>query len=77
MLRRWLDNSVLPAFAGRVLSVDTEVAISCASLHVPDPRAERDALIGATAVVHGLTVATRNNGDFKAMNVALYDPWAA
>jgi predicted nucleic acid-binding protein len=76
VLRKWLDGNVLPAFMDRVLPVDTEVAITCARLHVPDPRSERDALIGATALVHGHTVATRNVGDFESMNVSLHDPWA-
>jgi len=75
VLRQWLDGNVLVAFTGRVLPIDTEVAVACARLHVPDPRSERDALIGATALVHGLTVATRNVSDFRAMNVAIHDPW--
>ncbi len=75
MLRAWIDDKVLPAFEGRILPVDTAVAQCCARLHVPDPRAERDALIAATALVHRLTVATRNVADFQAMGVALLDPW--
>lgn len=74
-LRQWIDSKVLPAFAGRILSVDTAVAQRCAALHVPDPRAERDALIAATALVHGLKVVTRNTADFKATGVALINPW--
>jgi predicted nucleic acid-binding protein len=77
VLRQWLDGNVLVAFRGRVLPIDTEVAVACARLHVPDRRAERDALIGATALVHGLTVATRNVSDFAPMGgVAVHDPWA-
>ncbi len=75
MLRAWIDDKVLPAFEGRILPVDTAVAQRCARLHVPDPRAERDALIAATARVHRLTVATRKIADFQAMGVALLDPW--
>jgi toxin FitB len=75
MLRAWIDGKVLPAFAGRILPVDTVVAQRCARLHVPDPRAERDALIAATALVHRLTVATRNIADFQAMGVGLLNPW--
>ncbi|MDT4834174.1 Toxin FitB [compost metagenome] len=75
MLRAWLDGHVLPGFAGRVLPVDTAVAQCCARLHVPDPRAERDALIAATAMVHGMTVATRNLVDFTPTGVALVNPW--
>lgn len=75
-LRLWLDRHVMPAFAGRVLPVDTAVAQRCARLHVPDPRAERDALIAATALVHGMTVVTRNTGDFEPTGVPLLNPWA-
>ena len=75
MLRSWIDEKVLPAFAGRVLPVDTAVAQCCARLHVPDPRAERDALIAATALVHRMTVVTRSVADFKPMGVELLDPW--
>jgi predicted nucleic acid-binding protein len=75
VLRAWLDSKVLPAFEGRILSVDTAVAQRCARLHVPDPRAERDALIAATALVHRLTVVTRNTADFKRMGVDLLNPW--
>jgi toxin FitB len=75
-LRIWLDNHVLPEFADRILPVDAFVAQRCAHLHVPDPRAERDALIAATALVHGMTVVTRNVNDFAATGVKLLDPWA-
>ena len=64
MLRNWVDNSVLSSFAGRILSIDTAVAQQCAALHVPDPQPERDALIASTAMVHGMTVVTRNVADF-------------
>jgi hypothetical protein len=75
MLRDWLDGHVLPAFAGRILDVDTAVALCCARLQVPDPCAERDALIAATAIVHGMTVVTRNVADFTATGAALFNPW--
>ena len=75
VLRAWLDQQVLPAFEGRVLPVDTAVAQRCAALHVPDPRSERDALIAATALVHGMTVVTRTVVDFAPMGVAVFNPW--
>lgn len=62
-------------FAGRILSVDVDVARVAASMHVPDRRRERDALIAATALVHGLTVVTRNVKDFAPMGVPLLNPW--
>lgn len=55
-LRNWLEDEVMDIFTSRTLDVDTETAIRTASLHVPDPAPERDALIAATAFVHGLTV---------------------
>ena len=75
LLRAWLDGQVMPAFDGRILPVDAAVARRCARLHIPDPRGERDALIAATALTHGMTVATRNTGDFASTGVALLDPW--
>jgi len=74
-LRAWIDDQLLPRFEGRILAVDTVVARRCAHLHVPDPRAERDALIAATAMVHGLTVVTRNVADFERVGVPLLNPW--
>ena len=77
MLRAWLEQHVLPEFSGRTLPVDTAVAQRCARLHVPDKRGERDALIAATALVHGMTVVTRNVVDFKPTGVATINPWGA
>ncbi|WP_063692144.1 type II toxin-antitoxin system VapC family toxin [Bradyrhizobium stylosanthis] len=75
VLRAWINDHILPRFDGRILAIDTAVAQRCAQLHVPDPRAERDALIAATALVHGLTVVTRNVGDFEPTGVTLLNPW--
>jgi len=75
-LRDWLDERVLPEFADRTLPVDSSVARRCAALHVPDPRSERDALIAATALVHGMGVVTRNVRDFEETGVELLDPWS-
>lgn len=74
-LRAWLEADVLDGYADRILPIDAAVALRSAALHVPDPRPERDALIAATALTHGLTVATRNIGDFEPMGVAIVDPW--
>jgi len=75
ILRSWLDHQVLPAFTSRILLVDQAVALRCATLHVPNPRGYRDSLIAATALVHGMTVVTRNGKDFKDTGVALLNPW--
>ncbi len=75
IFRAWLNGHVLPAFNGRVLSVDIAVAQRSARLHVPDPRPVRDALIAATALVHGMTVVTRNVADFEPTGVLILNPW--
>jgi predicted nucleic acid-binding protein len=77
ILRAWMEGHVLPAFAERILSIDISVARRCAQLHVPDPKSERDAFIAATALVHGMTVVTRNVADFTGSNVATLNPWGA
>jgi toxin FitB len=77
ILRAWMDHHVLPTFSGRILAIDTAVARRCATLHVPNPRSDRDALIAATALVHGLTVATRNVADFERTGVGVLNPWEA
>ncbi len=74
-LRAWLDGHVVPEFAERALPIDAAVALRCARLHVPDRRADRDALIAATAMIHGMTVVTRNVADFEATGVPLLNPW--
>ncbi|MGP5249498.1 type II toxin-antitoxin system VapC family toxin [Corynebacterium variabile] len=74
-LRNWLEDEVMDIFTSRTLDIDLETAIRTASLHVPDPAPERDALIAATAFVHGLTVATRNTRDLAPTGVPLVDPW--
>lgn len=77
LLSVWLHQHVLPAFSGRVLPVDTAVAQRCAALHVPDPSSDRDALIAATAMVHNMTVVTRNVADFATTGAPLLNPWDA
>lgn len=74
-LRTWMDSRLRPAFADRVLPIDDTIATRCAHLHIPDRRNEADALIAATALVHGLTVVTRNIQDFDDTGVIVIDPW--
>jgi predicted nucleic acid-binding protein len=75
LIRQWIEDRVLTAFSDRILAVDTAVARRCAGFHVPDPRPYRDSLIAATALIHGLIVATRNRADFEAMAVPVLNPW--
>ena len=73
-LRVWLTG-VRTAFAGRVLPFTEHTAPICAALHVPNQRAERDAMIAATALEHGFTVVTRNIRDFIQTGLQVLDPW--
>jgi len=75
MLRTWLNDHVLPAFAERILPVDTMVALRSARMHAPDPQPVRDGLIAATALVHGMTIVTRNVDDFISTGVMVLNPW--
>lgn len=77
ILRKWLIDHVLPSFAGRILPLDIEVARRSAALNVPDRVSERDGFIAATALVHRMTVVTRNTAAFRRTGVALLDPWDA
>ena len=76
LLREWLDHSVAAAFNTRVLTVDERIARRAAALHVPDPAPFRDALIGATALVHEMTVVTRDLKDFQRFDgLDVLNPW--
>ena len=75
ILDSWLSRQVIPAFTGRIIPVDIDIALRCVELHVPDPRSDRDSLIAATALVHGLTVVTRDTRDFQPTGVKTLNPW--
>ena len=62
-LRTWLDSHVRPEFARRIIAINDAVATRCAHLQIPDRRNEVDALTAATALIHWLTVVTRNVKD--------------
>jgi predicted nucleic acid-binding protein len=76
-LRSWLEEQILPSFWDRILEIDTQIAKRCAALHVPNPTPYRDGFIAATALVHGMTVVTRNVVDFLPTGVAVLNPWQA
>lgn len=78
-LRGWMAGLVR-GYHDRILPVDTAVAVRWGERSARCRQAGRavpvvDALIAATALVHGLTVVTRHTADFAATGVALLDPW--
>ncbi|MDE1996179.1 MAG: hypothetical protein KGI75_27010, partial [Rhizobiaceae bacterium] len=75
ILRNWFEK-VSETLVGRILPIDTDAALNCAALFVPNPRPWRDAFIGATAFTHNFTLVTRNLRDFQGMKIELIDPWS-
>ena len=73
--RAWMTEQVLPVFSQRIIAVDLKIAQQSALLHVPNPRPVRDCLIAATALVHGMTVVTRNVSDFEVAGLNVINPF--
>jgi toxin FitB len=76
----WLENEIRPRFADRVVPVSEEVFLRWRLMmehgrKVRHTFSQPDLFFAATAVVHGLTVVTRNTGDFKVSRVAVFNPW--
>ena len=75
ILRKWLNFYILPEFSRRILPIDTSIVLRSAGFHVPNPHPVRDGLIAATALIHGMTVVTRNVVHFEATGAAVINPW--
>jgi predicted nucleic acid-binding protein len=79
-LNDWLLHRVRPMFDQRILEVSEDVMFKCRLL-VEDGRkvghtfSQPDLIIAATALQHGLTVVTRDTGDYKLARVPLLNPW--
>ncbi len=75
VLRKWFSSAVMVEFKNRILPFNSEAALYCASLHVPDRRPVNDAMIAATAYCHDMILVTRNVKDFDSLGVRLLNPW--
>jgi predicted nucleic acid-binding protein len=75
IFRTWLEDTVIPAFSGRILPIDEQVAVLFAHIMAPKTRPYRDAMIAATAQRHGFAVVTRNVRDFIELPVRVINPW--
>ncbi len=74
-LDRWL-HELAQSHADRILPVDAAVADRWGRLNVPDPISAVDGLLAATALVHSLTLVTRNTRDVRRTGVRHFDPFA-
>jgi toxin FitB len=79
-LEAWLVEGVRVWFGGRILAVDEDVIRAWRDMAANGRKSgytysQPDALIAATALVHGLSVVTRNTADFERAGVALVNPW--
>jgi predicted nucleic acid-binding protein len=79
-LEKWLSDDLADRFHRRILAIDLPVADAWGRITARATRAGRtvgsmDALVAATAEVHGLALATRNTKDFDHLGVSLFNPW--
>jgi predicted nucleic acid-binding protein len=81
-LKDWLAHKVRPMFERRVLSVTEDIMFKWRLLVAEGRRvghtfSQPDLIIGATALVHGLTVVTRDTREYERARVPVFDPWTA
>lgn len=71
-IRKWIETRLRPAFDGRIIAIDDAVVRSWSHLGYSD---FRDGILAATAVQHGLMLATRTPENFRAGKVKTLNPW--
>lgn len=76
ILRNWMENHVIKYWGLNILPIDVNVARVCADLQVPNPKSLSDSFIASTAIVHGLTLVTRNVKDFERIELDIVNPFA-
>jgi predicted nucleic acid-binding protein len=81
-LEAWLNNDLMVRFAGRIVSIDHEVAdrwgsITGKAITAGLSLAVIDGLLAATAMHFNMTLVTRNTRDVAATGIAVLNPWLA
>ena len=79
-LEKWLSEDLADRFRGRILSIDVLVAdawgrITARATHAGRTVGSMDALVAATAEVHGLALVTQNTKDFGHLGISVFNPW--
>jgi toxin FitB len=79
-LQQWLDGDLRQRFSQRILPITDEIALAWGTMQgrAEDrgrPIPSIDGLLGATAIVHNLTIVTRNESDLAATGAAVFNPW--
>lgn len=75
LLERWL-NTVLEEYADHILDFDHQTAQIWGRLRVPQHENALDKQIAATALIHDLTVVTRNTEDFESCGIKMHNPFS-
>ena len=75
ILERWLETTITQ-FGDRILLVTHSVAERWGSMSLDERLPDTDGLMAATALVHGLTMVTRNTKDFRRSGASILNPWA-
>jgi predicted nucleic acid-binding protein len=79
-LNDWLTHKIRPMFVGRVLPISEDIMLRWRLL-VEDGRKARhtftqpDLIIAATGLHHGLTIVTRDTGDYSLTRALVFNPW--
>lgn len=79
-LKDWLTLKVRPMFAGRILEVSEDIMFKWRLLVDVGRKqghtfTQPDLIIAATAIVHGMTVVTRDTSDYKLTRALVFNPW--
>lgn len=81
-LNEWLDHKLRPMFEERVLEITEDIMLKWRLL-VEDGRrtghtfSQPDLIIAATALHHGLTIVSRDTGEYEQANVPVLNPWTS
>ena len=73
-LAEWLER-LRGDHADRILPVTDRISVEWGRIAALRPRGDVDRLIVATAIVHDMTLVTRNVRDFEDTQVSLINPW--